>query len=501
MKKPPKSPELLAAVDLGSNSFHLVVARVNDGVLQVVDRLREAVRMAAGLDDRGRLSAEVRDRALACLRRFGERLRDMPAEAVRVVGTNTMRKAKNGTEFLREAEAAVGHRIEIISGIEEARLIYLGVSHSLASTSGPRLVVDIGGGSTEIIVGEGYEPHSLESLHIGAVALTCNYFANGTVTRKAWRKAELAAKLELEPVQETFRRLRWDAAVGASGSIRAIRDVVIKAGWSGAGITPLSLKKLAEYIVKTGDIQKLQFEGLNADRAEILPAGVVILNAIFDVLGIENMDVAEGALREGLLYDLLGRFQDDDIRARSVHGLAGRYHVDKNQAQRVATTALRCFDAVVDHWDLDEESRRLLAWAAALHEIGLAISHSQYHKHGAYVAQHADMPGFSRQDQRGLALLVRVHRRKFAVAEFQFLPAPLAARLQRLSIVLRLAVLLHRNRSETALPELMFKPGKNSLDIVFPDAWLENSPLTRADLEQEARYLRAADFTLSWEEA
>ncbi len=491
----------VAAVDLGSNSFHMVVARPVNGHLNVVDRLREPVRLAAGLDADNQLDAEAQKRAIACLERFGQRLRDMPPGSVRAVGTNTMRKARNSDELLEAAAAALGHPIEIISGLEEARLIYLGVSHSLPDSQGRRLVMDIGGGSTELIIGERFEPHYMESLYMGCVSVSQGYFADGTITAKSMRRAEIAAGQELQPVEQSYRRLGWASAVGSSGTIRAVGDVVQAMGWSEGGITLPALKKLREALIAAGDVGKLgALQGLPPERAPVFPGGVAILLATFEALGIEQMQVSDGALREGLLYDLMGRIRHEDVRERTITGLSERYHVDKGQARRVEATLLHCLGQVADAWKLDQEcAASLLQWAAQLHEIGLAVAHSGYHKHGAYLLEFSDMPGFSRQEQRLLAVLVRGHRRKFANTLFKDLPEAQRERIMRLTVLLRLAVLLHRSRADAELPPLSLHADGKNLFLAFPTGWLDQHPLTQADLAQEAEAIKDGKFKLVFE--
>ena len=492
--------DAVAAIDLGSNSFHMIVARPNGGELAVVDRLREMVRLAAGLDEQRRLKADAQRRALDCLERFGQRLRDMPAGSVRAVGTNTLRSAHNAGEFLEVAEQALGHPIEIISGVEEARLIYLGVAHSTPGTTGPRLVMDIGGGSTELIIGEGFEPRRMESLYMGCVNMSQRHFPDGAITAKRWQKALLAARQELEPLETSYRRLGWDEAIGASGTIRAVRSVVQAAGWSSAGISYDSLKRLAETLIKAGDVDKLKLAELSAERAPVFAGGVAVLLATFEALGIDQMRVSDGALREGLLYDLLGRIRHEDVRSRSVESLAGRYHIDLEQSERVARTAEQCLGQVSGAWELDgEEPARWLRWAAWLHEVGLDIAHSQYHKHGAYILENADLAGFSRQEQRVLAGLVRLHRRKFASTVVKALPEDWRQPITYLAVLLRLSAVLHRSRSATPLAPLELKASEKRLQLRFPEGWLDEHPLTRADLEQEAAYLKSARLALDFQ--
>ena len=465
-------PDVIAAVDLGSNSFHMVVARCSHGQLVIIDRLREPVRLGAGLDEQGRLQRDAMDRALQCLERFGQRLQEMKAESVRVVGTNTLRRARRKGAFLDRARAALGHPIDVISGIEEARLIYLGVERTMPSDAGRRLVVDVGGGSTEIILGEGARAERLESLYMGCVSMSARHFGDGEITEKRIKRARLAARLELEPVQTTFKRDGWDHAVGSSGTVRSIADV-LRARGNGEQITPSAVESLIEQALRAGHTSRLRLPGLAEDRLPVLPGGLAILAEIFDVLGIESMRVAEGALREGLLYDLLGRLTDEDARVRSVRAMQARYQVDLAQASRVEATALQFLRQTASAWELsDPLAALLLSWAARLHEIGLDVSHSHYQKHGAYLLEHADMPGFPQEEQRILACLVGAHRRKWHTDAVQDLSPPWHIKAEFLIVLLRLAVLLHRGRSAAALPEIGLTAKGRTLQIAFPRGWL-----------------------------
>lgn len=490
-------PEVLAAVDLGSNSFHMVVARYSHGQLVIVDRLREPVRLAAGLDEQGRLSRDSVGRGLACLERFGQRLRDMNARRVRVVGTNTLRKARRKGAFLDRAREALGHPIEIISGVEEARLIYLGVAHTTPSEGGRRLVVDIGGGSTEFIIGESLTAKRLDSLYIGCVSMSAQHFPDGVITEKRMKRARTSAQLEIEPVMARFSRSEWDTAFGASGTMRSVSEVLVARGAPNGNITREGIDWLLGECLRAGETGKLKLPGLATERQEILPGGLAIMVEIFDMLGIESMRIADGALREGLLYDLLGRLTDEDARVRSVRAMEARFHVDLAQADRVEATALAFLRQVRGDWKLDEPlAEQMLRWAARLHEIGLDIAHSHYHKHGAYLLQHADLPGFPREEQWLLSALVGSHRRKLNPGQVEDLVPPWHLQAEFLIVLLRLAVLLHRARGPRALPEIDLKARGRSLDAVFPKGWLAEHPLTAVDLEQEIAYLQAVGFRL-----
>ncbi|HEX6571102.1 MAG TPA: exopolyphosphatase [Steroidobacteraceae bacterium] len=494
---PDRVPDVLAAVDLGSNSFHMIVARYAHGQLVVVDRLREPVRLAAGLDDAGRLSRDAMQRALPCLERFGQRLRDMRAGSVRVVGTNTLRKARRRGAFMDRAREALGHPIEIISGVEEARLIHLGVAHTTPQESGRRLVVDIGGGSTELIVGEGLAARRLESLYMGCVSLSTRFFPDGEITEKRMKKARTAAQLELEPVAARFRRAQWDYAYGSSGTWRAIGDVLKAHDPAKQHVDPSGLEWLLQETLRAGHASRIRLEGLSPDRQDVLPGGLAIALETFDRLGIEHMRIADGALREGLLYDLLGRLTDEDARARTVRAMESRFHVEVAQADRVEATVLDFLRRVRGDWGLEDPiAESILGWAARLHEIGLDISHSHYHRHGAYLLRHADMPGFPHQEQQLLASIVGSHRRKLQLTMLDELMPPWHAKASYLIVLLRLAVLLHRGRGPRSLPEIQLAAKAKQLELAFPRGWLAEHPLTEADLEQEAEWLASAGFRL-----
>lgn len=494
----PSDGEMFAAIDLGSNSFHMIIAREAGGHLQVRDRLRETVRLAAGLDTRGNLDEAARQRAVECLRRFGQRLRGFRPGTVRAVGTNTLRKAK-GTDFLQQAEEALGHPIEVIAGIEEARLIYLGVAHGLPASDARRLVVDIGGGSTELILGRHFEPLELESLYMGCVSYSQQFFAGGRISERNMREAIIAARLEMQGIENEFSEIGWQFAVGASGTIRAVGEVVHAMGWADDGITLESLDRLVDELLKAGHIDKLKLSGLKEERLPVFPGGVAVLRAIFEGLPIGKMQVSDWALREGLLYDLIGRVRHEDVRERTINALCGRYQVDLRQASRVEQTAKLILGQVAASWDLEgEETEHLLLWAARLHEMGLAIAHSAYHKHGAYLVENSDIPGFSSSEQKLLALLIRGHRRKVPMSLFRDLSTPQGDRILRLCILLRLSVLLCRSHSDIPHPPFRFTADLKRLKLEFSPGWLSGHPLTEADLEQEAVYLQAAKFKLSY---
>ncbi len=489
---------MLAAVDLGSNSFRMVIARVVGEGLQLLDQLREGVRLAAYLDEKGNLQAKGEERAIACLEKFGQRLRDLPQGSVRAVGTNTLRKAKDTEDFLERAEAALGHRIGVISGQEEARLIFLGVSHSLAFGTSRRLVIDIGGGSTECGLGAGVEPRLAESLYMGCVGYTLNYFPKGKIRSSYMRKAELAAQLELETIRSSYRNFGWEACAGSSGTIQAVGEILRQNGWSNGGITRRGLRKLRKAVLAARHVDDLEIKGLRRERSKVLPGGLAILSAVFESFDIERMQISPGALREGVLYDLLGRFRSEDIRDLTIRSLVERFDVDLEQARRVEQTALLCLGQAAAGWKLDlEVARPLISWAASLLEVGLAVAHAGYHKHSAYLVGNSHMPGFTIADQRLLSVLVRCHRRKLLKSLFQDLPPKRAGLAVKLVALLRLAVLLHRSRSRRSAPDFRLEGAEGSLALLFPKEWLQIHPLTREDLQLEASYLRALGIELT----
>lgn len=493
------SARVVAAVDLGSNSFHMIVSRLENGSLRVIDQLRDPVRLAEGLDERNELSLDAQRRALDALQQFGQRLRELDSSNVRAVGTNTFRAADNTTGFLAQAEQALGHPIDIISGIEEARLIYLGVAHSLSNDGNRRLVVDIGGGSTELIIGQDLEALDMNSFYMGCVNMSQRYFPGGVITAKAMSKAETAAKQELEPVETSYRSAHWNAPIGASGTIKAAAAIAHACGWGDdpGKISWSALKKLRKSLIDAGHVDALDLKGLSASRKPVLPGGIAILRAVFSTLDIETMQVASGALREGLLYDLVGRIQHQDVRDRSVQALAVRCTVDQKQAGRVRDTALRLLETVRDAWGLqDEEMAQMLGWSAQLHECGMMVAYNQYHKHGAYIISNANLAGFSQQEKQLLAMLVRSHRRKFPLPEIKALPVRWHQQAIRLAILLRIAVTLNRGRADMPLPSINITTGKNTITLNVTMDWLDQHPLTRVDLKSEAAYLSAINYKL-----
>ena len=529
-----KEYSTVAAVDLGSNSFRLQVSRVVEDQLYPLDSLKDTVRLAAGLTADKYLDDDACARALASLKRFGERLRGLPRDAVRAVGTNTFRVARNSAQFLQQAEAALGFPIEIIAGREEARLIYLGVARGLPASSEKRLVVDIGGGSTEFIIGTGLKPQRMERLYMGCVSYSQRFFPDGRISKNALQQAELAARIEVQSIAGEFHSHHWRQALGSSGTAKALADILQMNGYSAEGITPEGLARLRAAMIKAGDCNKLQLAGLRPDRVPVLGGGFAIMAAVFAELGIARMSVADGALREGVLYDLLGRFHHHDMRETTVRQFMRRYHVDPVQAGHVGqlgvdfmrqlaksmphglplhspvgrigqeTIALKDSDfqraearerSYADRSPLGvevETGLQHLSWASRLHEIGLSIAHSGFHKHSAYIIEHADMPGFSKKEQAQLSRLVLAQRGSLAKAA-QLSPDNEAwAQI----LALRLAVLFYRSRADFELPEIRLGWNGAGFEIALSKEWLARNPLTETALAAESKEWKSTGLRL-----
>ncbi|HUH59370.1 MAG TPA: exopolyphosphatase [Candidimonas sp.] len=487
---------LLAAVDLGSNSFRLSIGRVvqQDGIAQIyaIDRLKESVRLAAGLDDDKVISEEAIQRAITVLKRFGERLDGFHPNRVRAVATNTFRIARNAKEILPRAEAALGFPIEVIAGQEEARLIFSGITNELPPSTNRRLMIDIGGGSTEVIIGKGFQPLHMSSLYMGCVSYTRQFFPDGRVTEERMRQAQLAARRELEGISRQYRKTGWQEAYGSSGTAKGLLAVLVEGGMSKKGITLEGLELLRARLVKDGKVIMSELPGLKHDRSLVLPGGLAIMLAAFQELRIRVMQPGEGALRVGVLYDLLGRDSHHDKRDETVRQFIKRYHVDTRQSERVKRAALQFFKQLDLPDGLEkEELARTLGWAADLHETGISIAHSEYHKHSAYILQHADMPGFSRDDQILLSMFALGHQGKVSKLQTR---EPTRAKWLTL-LCLRLAVLLSRRREDQdELPITVLANGK-SIRVSADKTWLANHPLSEYSLQSEKRDWNKAGFT------
>jgi exopolyphosphatase / guanosine-5'-triphosphate,3'-diphosphate pyrophosphatase len=484
----------IAAVDLGSNSFRLQLARVVDDHLIFHDSLREVVRLGAGLSDDKTLSDEALNRAIDCLNRFGERLRGLPPQAVRAVATNTFRVAKNAPQLLKAAQEALGFPIEIIAGREEARMIFVGVSHSLPKAEHKRLVIDIGGGSTEFIIGEGLEPLEMESLYMGCVSYSLKYFPDGKITEEAFERAQIAAATEIQTISKNFKSKHWQEAVGSSGTARTLGEVLRLNGLTDGAVTLEGLYQLRQQLIGSKEVKKIQLQGLSVDRSSVISGGLAIMIAAFEGLSIDKLIVANSALREGVLYELLGRMQHDDTRDATVNSFMRRYHVDRDQVRRVQSLSILLLSQVEHKLSGDVAvAKQYLVWAAKLHEIGVSIAHGGYHKHSAYIIENADMPGFSKMEQESLGFLVRAQRRSLTKLQ---MPA-LSEDRTVLVMIFRLAVLFHRNRLHITPPELNLAWHKAGFGLDVEPGWLAKNPLTDAELASEVVYWKDLNIVLS----
>ena len=489
---------IVAAVDLGSNSFHMVIASLEEnGSLRIIDTIKEMVRLGAGLNSRNYLDEEAQLRALDCLGRFSQRLQNIQKKDIRITGTNTLRNAKNARKFIKRAKKVLNHRIDIISGIEEARLVYHGAIYSLAELGNKRLVVDIGGGSTEIIIGKNHSPIKLESLEMGCVSITKKFFSDGLISKSRLKQADIFARQEIAPVRRDFLESGWEQCVGTSGSIRSISKVLLANDITDGTITDKGLKQLLDMLLEFELIHKIKLDGLISARKPVFIGGLIVLNAVFKALKLKQMIASDGALREGLMLDIVGRIKHEDIRETSVMHLANRYDVRPDHAMNVISSCKHLCAELDGVWSIcDENHWLLLSWAAQLHEMGLAISHSGYHKHGAYLVLNSDMPGFSMQEQQFLSLLIRYHRQKLLLDKLESFTPKYRKKILRLIVILRIAAILNRSVPEYQTPDYTVEAKKQSLTLRFPEHWFDDNPLTIADLESEVDYLCAIGLKL-----
>lgn len=494
--KEPERAETYAAIDLGSNSFHLLVARREHGELRVLDRIKEMVRLGGGLDSSGHLHAETRQRALDCLARFGQRLRGIPADNMRAVGTHTFRRMKNANAFLLAAETSLGCSIDVIAGREEARLIYLGVSQGVSGHEDRKLVIDIGGGSTEFIIGQGPETLQLESVQYGCVSLTQGFFGNGKISKKRWNRAMEAVMAELQELRLRYLQTGWQTAIGASGTVLAISEICRQSGLGESDIDKASLKEICMGLLNFKSTTDVQFPGLSEQRQPVIAGGLVMLAACFATFELPSIRTSPYALREGLLYDMLGRLDHRDPRESTVLAFKRRHNVDEAQTERVKSTLSLLFEQVSEGCGLRAIHLNMLLWAAELHEVGLSVSHSHYQEHSGYLVQQSDMPGFTTTEQLFLAALVRHHRRPILGDFAQFLPDRVHQALKQSLLCLRLACIFCRSRDSMAIPELRLKISGHKFTLKLAEAWMRAHPLTMHDLQTEALEIRAIGIQL-----
>ncbi len=487
--------DIYAVIDLGSNSFHMLMVKVVGGSVQVIGRVKRKVRLASGLNDSLVLSKKAMTRGWECLALFAERLQDIPSSNIRIVGTATLRLARNVKVFLSEAEKILGQPIEIISGEDEARLIYLGVAHTSACESN-RLVIDIGGASTELVVGHGFSPIALASLHMGCVTYLDRYFADGLLSEDNFNRAIESAEVEAQSIVAEFTGIGWQIAVGASGTVQAMQEILVAQGLDEV-ITQARLETIMQQAIACGQVDKLEVVGLAQERKQVFASGLAILIGLFRSLHIQGMTLSGGALREGILYGMLPQLQHTDVRNRTIASLMVRYYIDQQQANRVGDMALELAEQLKDQWNLTRfEGLSMLRAGALLHELGLLIEYKNYHHHGAYIISHTELPGFTRAQQQLLMALVFNHRldiQRDVIAKQTMTSVLLAVRLTRL---LRLAVILSMRRQHEALPEVSISAQAEVLLVQLPTGWLEQHPLMRAELEQEIAYQQSAGWQL-----
>jgi exopolyphosphatase / guanosine-5'-triphosphate,3'-diphosphate pyrophosphatase len=492
---------LLAAVDLGSNSFRLEIGRYHNGQIHRVDYLKETVRQGGDLDAERNLKPEAIERGLKCLARFGEAIKNFPKQNVRAVATQTLREAKNRDLFLKLAKKSLGFDVEVISGVEEARLIYQGVSRLLPQTNERRLVIDIGGRSTEFILGHHLSADTTDSLRVGSVTWSLKYFADGQFSEKNFERAEIAAESFLDAVADTYQNQYWDVAYGASGTVGAIAEILAGAGFAEDVVTRKGLTWLRSQLIKARTADKLDLIGLKEERKAVIAGGLSVLTGVFDLLKIDSLNVAKGALRHGLLYDMMGQDDDSvkDLRNASINNLITRFAVNKTHANNVAKVALVFFNGILTNQQQDFEHnydvRRLkqkLGWAALCHEVGCAISHSESQKHGAYIVDNTELMGFAQSELHRLSLLVLGHCGKLRKLDADFNDESFIYQL----ISLRLAVIFCHSRHMPVLKNIRFECAGNTFLLSLPSAWQQAFPQTSYLLEEEVLAWQKTNWSL-----
>jgi len=487
--------EEIAAIDLGSNSFHMIVARVADGQITIIDRMKESVRLGYGLDDEGNLDELSQKRALDCLERFSQRIKHLPAASVRAVGTRTLRMTNNVYQFLAKAEKALGFDIQIIAGAEEARLVYQGVAYGLEDDHQTRLVIDIGGGSTEVIIGEDFTPLSLESLGMGCVSISKRFFHHDIIDIASIRAADIYCQRKLEPIRSSFRRVEWQRVIGCSGSIKAISSVLEQINGHPT-ITPDGIEQVLALCLNAGKVNELKLPGLSTDRQPVFMGGLVVLRACMKALNLNTIEASPWALREGVLFDLLGHDSMSDMRERSVIELAKRFHTDTHHAQQCNDVAQKMLVQVSKHYTLDANWTRYLYWACLLQESGLDINHERFHIHSGYIVENSHLAGFGHDEQHRLTCLVRNQRKKPDWIQIERLPPEEHKEFSIILQVFRLACALTRARNDIQDIGWALSIVEDTISFNAPSAWWESQLLAAADLNAEVNYMKKSRFQL-----
>lgn len=463
----------------------MLIAKSVAGGLQTIGRVKRKVRLAAGLDKDNILSAEAMQRGWECLALFAERLQDIPSHNITIVATATLRLATNADVFKKQAEKILGHKINVISGELEARTIYKGVAHT-SSCAGKQLVIDIGGASTEVVIGQSFDALHYKSLNIGCVTYLERYFKDCQLNEHNFTAAINAARAVIDEIAPEYKKAGWQVASGASGTVQAIQEIMVAQNLDDF-LTLEKLTTIKSQAIEFSTIAALDLPGLSEDRRLVFVSGLAILIALFESLEIKKMGLAGGALREGVLYSMVPEFHNSDIRKRTVDGLVNRYHVDRKQASRVSGLAVQLATSINSDWPIESlYGLPLLKAVAELHEIGLLIEYKQYHKHTAYILQNTDMPGFSQSEHKLIVAVALAHRSDIPKDSFTSLGANnlLAQYILRL---LRISVILSMRRQDDVLPKITLNANNSVLDLKFEDNWLKNHPLMASELQQESK--------------
>ena len=471
---------MFAAVDLGSNSFRLHIGKHEGDGIRVIKSARDPIRLAAGLDKDGNLTPQAIAGAVESLARFRTVLRDYSLDAVRVVATNTLRVAKNAHAFLPDAERAIGYPVEIISGEEEGRLIYMGVAGTLALPDEDRLVIDIGGGSTEVILGRGSDIKHVESFGIGTVNQSLAFFPDGQINEAAFERAILSARSHVEDAVASFSAQRRVKIYGSSGTMRAIADTIAKNNMGDGRVTPASVEVLKQRLIDFGHVSRIELSGMKPDRAAVIMGGLAVLIGFMQEFNISLITPIEAGLRMGVMWDLQLRATQRDRREQSVEEFSRRFHIDARRAQQVAQTALGFFQMLKP---VNEIYAKYLNWSALLHEAGLVVSHSGYHKHSSYLIANADLPGFTTREQRVMSTLIlgqKGNLRKIGevLSDADFAKAVLA---------LRLAVMFMHSHITLDFDEIRLKM-KNRIDLEIKRDWIEHHPTVSYWIQKEQEW-------------
>jgi exopolyphosphatase/guanosine-5'-triphosphate,3'-diphosphate pyrophosphatase len=489
---------LYAVIDLGSNSFHMLITRQLADSVQVVDKVKRKVRLAAGLNAENILSEQAIAKGLECLNFFAERLQDIPKENIRIVATATLRLAKNRDSFINKAQKILAHNIMLLSGLDEAQHIYLGVAHTSCSDD-KRLVLDIGGASTEIIVGDGFTVHNALSLDMGCVTFTQQYFADNCLNEDNFSRAIACAKAQIVPIKASFQKIGWQCVLGGSGTMQALAEILMFAH-SPTIITREFLQQIKIKLLTFSRISEIKIAGLSSERSPVIASGLAILIALFEEFDISRLKLSSGALREGLLYEMLPNSRDINIRQRTINALTQRFHIDQQHAQSVKQQALNLYAQLKQVWHLpNDNALSLLQASCDLHEVGLLLEFKYHQQHGAYILAHADLAGFSQSDRQLLVTLVRLYKGDIDTTALANQSITSKKSALHLLIILRLAIILCRRRKDDVLPHYQTKVTETQIHLCLPENWLAQHPLIADELIQEHQHLATVGFSLAIE--